>query len=245
MAAVKGSKQYRMKVVRHQPLRTFCLRLAVVLLLVASAAGAWWYGRLQGLRDGADALRERELLRTELASLQANHADLRAQLTSLEQTTTLDRETLGNLQRTILSLREMNSQLQEDVLFYKQIMSPENDEMGLVIGQLDLRETGATGEVRFRIELKQQGNNEDTLEGFANVNVLGMQNGMEVSLPLRSLSDAVVELDIPLQFRYFQNIEGVLRLPAEFQPQKVQILATAESPTEKTVQQSFSWIVQP
>lgn len=246
MAAVKGSKQYSMKVVPHRPHLTFWLRSAVVLLIALSAAAAWWFGRWQGLRDGADALREREVLRVQLASLQEADADLRAQLMSLEQTASLDRETLGNLQRTILSLREMNSQLQEDVLFYKQIMSPENDETGLVIGQLDLRQAvEMPGEVRYRIELKQQGNNEEQIEGFANVNVLGLQNGQEVSLPLRSLSESVTELDIPLQFRYFQNIEGVLRLPADFQPQKVQILATAETPASKTVQQSFGWIVQP
>lgn len=245
MAAVKGSKQYSMKVVPHRPLRSLCLRSGLLLVAAAAVASAWWYGRWQGLRDAGDALREREALRVELASLRAADAERRTQLSSIEQTAALDRETLNSLQGTILSLREMNSQLQEDVLFYKQIMSPDNDETGLVIGQLDLRATEIPGEVRYRIELRQQGSNEDQVEGFANVSVLGRQNGMEVSLPLRSLSASVDALEIPLQFRYFQIIEGVLSLPADFQPQKVQILAMAETPVEKTVQQSFGWIVQP
>lgn len=245
MAVVKGSKQYRMKVVPDRPRLTFWLRTAAVVFVVSAVSGAWWLGRWQGERDGAEALRERVVLREQLAKLQETDASLRAQLTILEQEVALDRETMGSLQRTILSLREMNSQAQQDVLFYKQIMSPDNDETGLVIGQLDLRETGTPGEVRYRIELKQQGSNDQQLEGHVNVNVLGVQNGMEVSLPLRTLNSSVEVLDIGLQFRYFQNLEGVMQLPAGFQPQKVQILATSRAPSQKTVQQSFGWIVEP
>ena len=39
----------------------------------------------------------------------------------------------------------------EDVLFYKQIMSPENDESGLVIGQLDLVATDVPGTIRYKM----------------------------------------------------------------------------------------------
>lgn len=245
MAKVKGSRQYNMQVVRHRPLLQFCLRGGALLLLVVSVAVAWFAGHQQGLTDGADALRERAALRIEVAALQAGNTSLDLQLRNAEQALDLDRQTLDSLQQTLLSLREMNSQLQQDVLFYKHILAPENDETGLVIGQLDLRSADVPGEVRYRLALKQQGGSEETLSGHVNVSILGSQDGQEVSLPLRSLSSQVEELDIPLQFRYFQNIEGTLRLPAGFEPQKVQILAIAESPTAKTVQQSFGWFVQP
>jgi len=45
------------------------------------------------------------------------------------------------VQDMLVGLREINAQLEEDVLFYRQIMSPENDESGLAIGQLDLSAT--------------------------------------------------------------------------------------------------------
>src|SRR5690606_2143345 len=116
MAVVKGSRQYRMKVVPDRPLLTFWLRTALVLLMVAAVAGAWWYGRWQGQSEGAEALRERVELRQQFQGLVEANASLRAQLTVLDQELALDRETLGSLQRSILSLREMNSQAQQDVL---------------------------------------------------------------------------------------------------------------------------------
>ena len=67
--------------------------------------------------------------------------------------------------------------------FNAQIMSPENTENGLVIGQLDLTGTEEENRVRYRIELKQLINNENVVSGHVNVNVVGIQNGQEVSMP--------------------------------------------------------------
>jgi hypothetical protein len=141
-------------------------------------------------------------------------------------------------------LRETISQLQEDVLFYKQIMSPENNETGLMIGQLDLESTEEQGRIRYRLELRQVGNNDNIVSGYTNVNILGSQDRQEISIPLRSLAEDEDQLDIKLQFRYFQNIQGELVLPEGFEPLGVQILAVDESNDGKTVQKSFAWVIE-
>ena len=144
----------------------------------------------------------------------------------------------------LVGLREINAQLEEDVLFYRQIMSPENDESGLAIGQLDLSATEEENRIRYHIELKQLANNENVISGYANVNILGMQEGSEVSFPLRSIAVDENQLDIRLQFRYFQNIEDELIIPENFVPETVQILAVAQGENAKTVQKNFVWLVE-
>jgi len=148
------------------------------------------------------------------------------------------------VQDMLVGLREINAQLEEDVLFYRQIMSPENDESGLAIGQLDLSATEEENRIRYHIELKQLANNENVISGYANVNILGMQEGSEVSFPLRSIAVDENQLDIRLQFRYFQNIEGELIIPENFVPETVQILAVAQGENAKTVQKNFVWLVE-
>jgi len=143
-----------------------------------------------------------------------------------------------------MNLRETIAQLQEDVLFYKQIMSPENTETGLMIGQLDLESTEAPDRIRYRLELRQLGNNENIVSGYTNVNILGSQDRQEVSMPLRSLSAEEDQLDIKLQFRYFQNIQGEIVLPEGFEPLGMQIVAVDESNDGKTIQKSFAWVVE-
>jgi hypothetical protein len=244
MAAVKGSKQLKMVVVPYRPLRTWWMLGALLSMVLSVALGAYFFGRYQTLARNGDALAERDLLLQQVESLQDDNKVLQDQILSVEQSTSVDKEALNSVQTTIVSLREQISQLEEDVLFYKQIVSPGNEETGLVIGQLDLL-LGATGtEIRYKLELKQQGSNDGVVNGHVNVNVLGLQNGQEVSIPLRSLSDSISDLDIKLQFRYFQNIEGELSLPDGFEPQKVQILAVADGANAKTVQKSFGWLVQ-
>jgi hypothetical protein len=244
MAAVKGSKQEKMIVVPYRPLRVFWVRCAVVLVLLATGAGAWFHGFTAGVQENGEARIERDTLQAAVLQMEEENGALRDQLLNLEQSGTVDQQALDSVQQTIVGLREKISQLEEDVLFYKQIMSPENDESGLVIGQLDLVATDVPGTIRYKMELKQQGNNESVINGHANINVLGMRNSQEVSIPLNELSAAEPEEDIRLQFRYFQNIEGELVLPENFEPTKVQILAVAEGDNPKTVQKSFGWLVE-
>lgn len=244
MPVVKGSKQIRMVVVPYRPWRVFCLRLFVLLVVLATGGLAFLYGYRKADVENGYAQAELEALRLETQAKDLEGQQLRQQIVNLEQTSAMDRQALDNVQQTILSLREQISVLEEDVLFYKQIMSPENTETGLVIGQLDLEGTGTPGRIRYKLELKQQGNNENVISGHANITIIGLQNDEEMEIPLAELTLAEVEQDIRLQFRYFQNIEGELALPGGFEPTKVQIVAVAEGANGKTVQKSFGWIVE-
>ncbi len=158
MAAVKGSKQEKMIVVPYRPTRIYWARGVVVLVLLASGGGAYLYGFNAGVRENGEARIERDDLQEAVFRIEEENGALRQDLLNLEQANTVDKQALENVQQTIVGLRENISQLEEDVLFYKQIMSPENDESGLVIGTLDLVATDVPGTIRYKMELKQQGN---------------------------------------------------------------------------------------
>lgn len=241
---VKGSKQLKMIVVPYQPWKKAMVRLGFMLLLVAAAGGFYLYGYNEGVFVNGDARAERDRLIQQVDDMSLQMNVLRQELINSEQANTVDRQALEEVQGTIMNLRETISQLQEDVLYYKQIMSPENTDTGLMIGQLDLEATEELNRFRYRLELRQVGNNENIVSGYANVNILGSQDRQEISMPLRSLAVEEDQLDIKLQFRYFQNIQGELVLPEGFEPLGVQILAVDESANEKTVQKSFAWVVE-
>lgn len=244
MATVKGSKQEKMVVVPYRPTRTLWMRSTIALALLLTGGAAFLYGFNAGISENGEARIERDELQDTVLQIEQENSMLRQQLLNLEQAGTVDKQALENVQQTIVGLRENISQLEEDVLFYKQIMSPENAETGLVIGQFDLVATDNPATIRFKLELKQQGNNENLINGYANINVVGLRNFQEISIPLSELSASVPEADIRLQFRYFQNIEGELGLPENFEPTKVQILAVASGDNAKTVQKSFGWLVE-
>jgi len=241
---VKGSKQLKMIVVPHRPWRKTMTRLGVLLLVAVTGAGFYFYGHREGVFINGDARQERDELMVQVDAMSAQLNVLQQELTNSEQANTVDRQALDEVQGTIINLRETIAQLEEDVLYYKQIMSPENNETGLMIGQLDLLQTDLQNRIRYRLELRQAGNNDNPVSGYVNVNILGTRERQEISMPLRSLAVEEDQLDIKLQFRYFQNIQGELVLPDGFIPLGVQILAVDEGNDGKTIQKSFAWLVE-
>jgi len=244
MAVVKGSKQIKMVVVPHRPWRNLLLTLAGLIVAVILTGAGVYYGYSRGTSENIDVRIERDQLSASVNSLETELETLQQDFVNLQQASLVDRQAVIEVQDMLVGLREINAQLEEDVLFYRQIMSPENDESGLAIGQLDLSATEEENRIRYHIELKQLANNENVISGYANVNILGMQEGSEVSFPLRSIAVDENQLDIRLQFRYFQNIEGELIIPENFVPETVQILAVAQGENAKTVQKNFVWLVE-
>ena len=244
MAVVKGSKQIKMVVVPHKPMRKVILILSTLFMAVFLSSAGVYYGYYRGTNENIEVRIERDQLSIEVNTLQSQLEIIQQDLVNIEQASLVDKQALVEVQEMMVGLRETNAQLEEDVLFYRQIMSPENDESGLVIGQLDLSATEEENRIRYHIELKQLANNENLISGYTNVNILGTQDGNEVSFPLRSLAQDESQLDIRLQFRYFQNIEGELVIPDDFIPVAVQILAVSQGDNAKTVQKNFAWLVE-
>ena len=244
MAVVKGSKQIKMVVVPHKPMRKVILILSTLFMAVFLSSAGVYYGYYRGTNENIEVRIERDQLSIEVNTLQSQLEIIQQDLVNIEQASLVDKQALVEVQEMMVGLRETNAQLEEDVLFYRQIMLPENDESGLVIGQLDLSATEEENRIRYHIELKQLANNENLISGYTNVNILGTQDGNEVSFPLRSLAQDESQLDIRLQFRYFQNIEGELVIPDDFIPVAVQILAVSQGDNAKTVQKNFAWLVE-
>ena len=241
---VKGSKQLKMTVVPYRPWRKALACLGILLLVAATGGGFYFYGYSEGVFINGDARQERDELIVQVDVMSSQLNILQQELTNSEQANAVDRQALEEVQGTIINLRETIAQLEEDVLYYKQIMSPENTETGLMISQLDLLQTDLQNRIRYRLELRQAGNNDNLVSGYVNVNILGTRDRQEISMPLRSLAVEEDQLDIKLQFRYFQNIQGELILPDGFLPLGVQILAVDEGNNGKTIQKSFAWLVE-
>lgn len=243
MAVVKGSKQERMVVVPYRPWQAVTVRLGIIAIMLVIASCFYFFGYNKGITENNDARVERDDLRREVESSNSEIEELRQEVVNNEQTRDVNQKAIQEVQKSILALRETNAQLEEDILFYKQVMSPEKNESGLVIGQLHLV-AGEFGEVRYRIEFKQMGNNETALTGYANVTVLGMLEGRKELIPLHSLSTSEEGVDIKLQFKYFQNLEGELTLPADFKPKEIQVMAVTKGKKSKTIEKIFPWIVE-
>ena len=242
---VKGSKQEKMVVVPYRPVRRWFTYVVITVLLVSGGAGGFLFGHQNAQGGGITDQTERQLMSRELNSLREENSELRRQVALLDRTSVMDKKANEEIQLTVKTLRERVAQLEQDVLFYRQVMSEETDTAGLLIGQMDVETIGEPNRYRYKLVMRQQEADGDTfLEGHVNVNLVGQQGGAQVVIPLRDVSNTEDELDIRLRFKYFQNIEGELELPSDFVPEQIHIAAVSTSPSDKTINKRFSWVVE-
>ena len=242
---VKGSKQEKMVVVPHRPGRRLLLVTLLALGVGGSAVGGFIYGYATTQRSQQSEQATQQELSGQLLAAEAENAELRRQVAILDRSSVMDQRATEEVQGTIRGLRERVAQLEQDVVYYRQVVSEETEDTGLIISQLDIDATRQSNRFRYKLVLRQQDADGDTfLTGHVNVNLVGSQGEEQQILALRDLSAEQDQLDIRLRFKYFQNIEGELVLPDNFVPDRLQIAAVSDEPIEKSINQNFSWVVE-
>lgn len=237
---VKGSKQQRMVVVPYRPSLRFAL-LAGVLLV---AAVGFMFGYFNASREFATTSADNELLVVEVADARDELMRLRSQVVISGRTSIMDQHANEEVQNTINSLRQRVLQLEQDVMFYRQVMTPELAEQGLIIAEFTVQPTELPERYRYRAVFRQAGAGDRELKGKVQIDVAGVREGEKVLLPLQELvGDAEVVTTI-LNFRYFQNVEGELVLPAGFLPTQVEIRAQSTEPQERSLEKLFNWAIE-
>ena len=242
---VKGSKQEKMVVVPYRPGRRFALVTLLVLGVGAGAVGGFMFGYTNTLRIQQSEQATQQELSEQLISTETENAELRRQVAILDRSSVMDQLASEVVQETLLSLRGRVGQLEQDVVYYRQVVSAEIEDTGLIISQLDIDATREANRYRYKLVLRQQDADGDTfLTGHVNVNLVGSQGEEQQILSLRELSAEQDELNIRLRFKYFQNIEGELVLPDNFIPDRLQVAAVSVEPVGKSINQDFSWVVE-
>ncbi|MEX0962966.1 MAG: DUF6776 family protein [Pseudohongiellaceae bacterium] len=242
---VKGSKQEKMVVVPYRPGRRVLSVFLLMLCVAASAIGGFMFGYANTLRVQQSEQATQQELSEQLLAAETENSELRRQVAILDRSSVMDQRATEEVQGTIRGLRDRVAQLEQDIVYYRQVVSEETEDTGLIISQLDIDATSEPGRYRYKLVLRQQDADGDTfLTGHVNVNLVGSQGEAQQILALRDLSAEQDQLDIRLRFKYFQNIEGELVLPPDFVPQRMQIAAVSLEPVEKSISQNFSWVVE-
>jgi hypothetical protein len=242
---VKGSKQEKMVVVPYRPGRRFVLVCLLVLSVGASAIGSFMFGYSNTLRSQQSEQATQQELSEQLIGAETENSELRRQVAILDRSSVMDQRATEEVQTTIIGLRDRVAQLEQDIVYYRQVVSAETEDTGLIISQLDIDATRESNRYRYKLVLRQQDADGDTsLIGHVNINLVGSQGEEQQILSLRDLSAEQDQLNIRLRFKYFQNIEGELVLPDNFVPDRLQVAAVSVEPVEKSINQNFSWVVE-
>jgi hypothetical protein len=244
MNAVKGTKRYKMHVVRYRPYLRFGLWTLTTLLIVGGVFGSYWFGIYKGTELQAEAIEERDRLQIELSAKREEAENYRQQVANLNLGANVDRKANEGVRQEVIELKNQIGALEEDISFYRGLMSPNADKSGLTIGSLEILQTPVARTFEYKLAVQQLAANHPVLTGYLNFIVTGRQDGLDRVVHLKDLSSNVSVENIKLRFRYFQNFEGQLKLPEGFEPVRIELVAKSTGKAATTVNKKFGWLVQ-
>lgn len=191
-------------------------RLTALVAAVAVVAGMWWWGFDFGQIFGGLNRKEVEArvatLETEAARLRSQSAELRTQTSRLESDLTMSRGAEAALSRQSTDLVAENAQLKEEVAFLQKLVADSSRQAGLTIPRLTV-DAEPEGVWRYNLIVVRGGNPKGDFEGYValQANAMGADGGV-VSLTLPE-DQPDTRPGLELRFKYYQRVEGTLKLP--------------------------------
>lgn len=215
------------------------------LTLVAGALflllAAFEFGQMRAGYNAVDAQGDQLRLRSRIRALQKENRAAAEQLARLQTDARIDREAYSQVEEQLADLQGKIIEQQEELAFYRGIVGGPG-KGGLRVQDFSLSSL-PSGAVRLRFVLTRVERAGQQVRGQAQVRVEGVRDGRVVSLDLASLVRSNGSRSLTFDFRYFQDIEAELQIPAGFTPQRVIIRVLPTTAGLRSSVESFPWSV--
>jgi hypothetical protein len=201
---------------------------SVIVLLGVVAAVGWWgfdFGQLLGGFNRREIEGRVAMLEADLASARSEAASLRARNAELESDLAMMRGAQARLQKQQSEVLHENAELKEELAFFRQFFADANTKLGVAIQRLDVDATSAELLRYSALVVRGRGQKDDRSEfdgrltlTFELVPTGGDREGRTMTIP-----DDQPEIATPLKlrFKYYQRVDGTVRVPGGFTPKTV------------------------
>lgn len=207
-------------------------RMAFVLLVLAALAfGGWGLWRAYGPTPANAG----ERLREATARIDA----LEQEAATLKRSDQISRQANADLQGTLAERDEEIAGLRADVAFYERFVGATGQRHGLTVHELKLEPQRDPQLWHFVATLTQNLNRGAVNSGRLLLSVEVSDAGRMQKLAWGALRQQQNAPGIEYSFKYFQQVEGDLVLPAGVKP--VRVIARLVPSSGAAVEQSFTW----
>jgi ATPase subunit of ABC transporter with duplicated ATPase domains len=212
------------------------LAVMAAVMLLASAGFIYNYGLNRAGFEAQSAQETQQTLQDEMRKLQDENRELQESLARSQRTIQMDQAAYQDLDKSLKASAQEIVKLREELNFYRNIISPADKKSGLRIQNLYIEPAGGANQFRYKLVLIQALKHESTVQGRAIIEVSGMQVGEDTLLRF----PAANERPIQVNFKYFQDIEGKLELPRNFQPKRVKVYIKTSGGTS-LAEATYAW----
>jgi hypothetical protein len=217
-------------------LLSFVLLICILLFLIKFS---FEYGRGSAGYDSASADAYIGQLQAQLEKSQAKIIESERRTTMLKHNSRIDDDASVQVEQSLVAVQDEVLELKKELAFYKSIVAPEQSGRSITIQTVQLKKNEADG-YQYKIMVSQQGRNDKLVRGTINIRIKGTSKGESVTY---SLSDVSKDVKEPMKFgfKYFQNFEGLLKLPVAFTPDSLHITANPKTGKIKAIDEQYGW----
>ena len=212
-----------------------------ILLLLLTVLVASWYGYQlggSGLQHSLNVFKPS--VQEKIKSLEEERDDLRRQLTMAQQSTEMDQEAIRAIKEQIKRFQDERLKMEEELVFLRGIVSTGSDKKGLRIQKFKLTPGIEEGDFSYEFTVSLVIESGLVAKGKIYLTLQGLQDGQTKNLGLEKLT-ADKKTSHKMRFRYFQNVDGRLKVPAGFKPAKLTIEVKPEGKKLDPVTEAFDW----
>ena len=214
------------------------------ILAVAVIFGAYLifeFGRIQAKYNIVDAISEQQALLDEIKGLEKRIVGLKQEIALLETHRDIDIEAYQVVEENLGELQKKIQEQRDAIAFYRGIVSPADGGRGLRVQDLKLKKGKDERQYHVRLVLVQVMQHDRSVKGEVDFSIDGAQDGVEVTYALEQLLPENADSNWSFSFRYFQDFDRELLLPAGFTPEKINIEVKSRTKSIASVKQSFLW----
>jgi len=209
-------------------------RAAVALGLVALIGGMWWWGFDFGQIFGGF---NRKAVEQQLATAEADATRYAQEATALRQANSaleselaMTRGAQAALTKQIAELSQENQQVKEEAAFLQKLVSDASKSVGIAIPRLVVERSESDDAWTYSILVVRGGTPRDEFDGHVALAAIvstpadggGSSASATFNLPADQPESAAA---LKLRFKYYQRIEGVLKVPKGTQVRSLTVRA--------------------
>ncbi len=226
-------------VVKHRvSSRTKVLVGAILMLSVLIAGGAiYQQGLSQGGFEFSLASLRQSQSRNTVKELRGENQQLRETLARAERGLQMNETTYKELDDSLKVSARQIVQLREEISFYRNILSPANKQPGVRIQSLHIEFTEKVSLFQYKLVVIQALKHDRQVYGRAKFEISGLQAGKNTVLQYPGTNGRAIVVN----FKYFQDIEGKIKLPENFTPSRVKVSVTTRGRNGKTIEKEYDW----
>lgn len=244
MAKVKGSPVYRLKVVPHRPIKSALISLLLLMVAVGAVAASYFYATNKTSIERLSPQEGKEL-RSQLDALGEESTTLRREVAKYQLGAEVDRKAGEELRKRVMELREEKAALQREIDVYRIMTSKKNSNpKGISFGVFSIA-AAPDGKHQFKLVIQKLAEDDEEFVGDLTAIAVGQQDGKEIKLPLHELAVTKGEPmgeRIPLNFKFFQNIDTEILIPEGFTPDRLELAVKSNSRRNPlTVEAQLEW----